>query len=90
MSSNASAVEVQSVSTRDIAANIAQAATGVSDMTANVSEAAEATASIAHDIAALDQESVNVKSASDEVGDGVIELKQMSEDLKSLVGTFTI
>jgi len=90
VSSIASAVEEQSVTTKDIAANISQAAVGVNDMTANVGQAANASAAIAEDIAALDQESSNVKSASAKVADGVKELQKMSDVLKALVSAFTV
>ncbi len=86
----ATAVEEQSVTTKDIANNIGQAALGVKDMTTNVTQAASATSMIATDIASIDQASNDVKAVSEKVGAGVSKLSEMGNDLKSLVGKFRI
>lgn len=86
----ATAVEEQSVTTKDIANNIGQAALGVKDMTTNVTQAASATSMIAADITSIDQASNDVKAVSERVGSGVSKLAEMGNNLKTLVGGFRI
>ncbi len=90
VTSIATAVEEQSVTTKDIASNISQAAVGIKDMAQNVTQTASATSMIASDVISVNQSSNDVKTASEQVTTGVQELSKMSEDLKNLISVFKI
>lgn len=88
IASIATAVEEQSVTTRDIADNVGQAAEGIKDMSVNVSQAASVTNMVASDIMALDQSSHEVESASQQIDGSASELSKMSQKLKTLAENF--
>jgi len=90
VASIATAVEEQAVTTKDIAANIIQAADGVKDMTRSVTEASDATAMIAGDIADVNNQSRDIQSASEQVNMGVKDLSKMGEDLTALMQKFQL
>ena len=84
----AAAVEEQNVTTRQIADNISQAANGVVDITRAIDGTAGNSRTIAERIAALHAESDQVRQASVEVGRGVVQLSEMSGELRRLTDRF--
>ncbi len=86
----ATAVEEQAVTTKDIAANITQAADGVKDMARGVTEASGATGMIATDISDVNNQSRDIKSASEQVNVGVKDLSKMGEELTALMQKFQL
>ena len=86
----ATAVEEQAVTTKDIAANITQAADGVKDMARSVAEASGATNMISGDISDVNNQSVDIKSASEQVSMGVKDLSKMGEELTALMKKFQL
>ncbi len=90
VSTIATAVEEQSVTTRDIADNIAQASTGVQEVNTNVAQSTEVTASITRDIAEVSQASNEMSTSSSQVNVSAQELSKLSENLKQLVDQFKI
>lgn len=86
----ATAVEEQSVTTKDIASNISHAAMGIKDVAHNVTEAASATNIISGDVTTVNRGSEEVRSASENVSTGVSELTRMSENLLQLIKHFSI
>lgn len=88
VASIATAVEEQSVTTKDIAGNIGQAASGIKDMAAKVTYTADSTKNIASDISSLDQAMNDVKTSSDKIGKGVLKFTEMANELKKIVEMF--
>ena len=86
----AAAIEEQSVVTRDIAGNIAQAAHGVRDVNERVTQSSIASQAIAQDIAQVDQSAGEINSSSAQVRVSAEELSQLAEQLKEMVGRFRI
>jgi len=86
----ASAVEEQTVTTQDMAANISGASGRVMDVSQRVSEALQAIQKIAEETAKLNEEAREVGHASEQAGIGVQELAQMGEDLNALAQSFKI
>ncbi len=84
----ATAVEEQAVTTKDIAANITQAADGVKDMVRSVAEASEATNMISGDMSDVNNQSVDIKSASEQINMEVKNLSKMGEELTALMKKF--
>lgn len=86
----ATAVEEQSITTRDIASNVEQAAAGINDMTEKVANSAGVSKLVATEISAVHHSSDQINQASSQVYDGSNGLLQISRELKELTGKFKV
>jgi methyl-accepting chemotaxis protein len=81
----ATAIEEQSVVTRDIAGNIAQASSGVKDANRRIAQTATVSGDIAQDISSVSQNANQMASASQQVQLSATELSRLAENLQSLL-----
>jgi methyl-accepting chemotaxis protein len=86
----ATAVEEQSVSTREISDNIAQVSTGIQEVNENVAQSSQASQDITREIAEVKQASGEIAGSSSQVRLSADELSSVSEQLNALVGQFKI
>jgi len=86
----ATAVEEQSVTTREIAGNVAQAARGIGDVNGNVAQSSSVSGEIARQIAGVNQAASDISGACGQVGGQATQLKGLSEKLTELVGRFKV
>jgi PAS domain S-box-containing protein len=84
----ASAVEEQSITTRDIASNVAQATDGVKDMTQSVVESAETAKGVAADIALVNTDITYVKQATAKLDESGVKLQDTGCKLLEMVLEF--
>lgn len=86
----ASAVEEQSITTKEIARNLAEAAAGAQTVCAGVSQTASATREVTQNITQVDQNARRTaEDAARTRGAGVL-LTELSGRLESMVGQFTV
>jgi methyl-accepting chemotaxis protein len=86
----AAAIEEQSVVTRDVASNIAQASMGVRDSNEAISQTATVSQSIAQDIAHVNITIDEISSGGELVQDSAARLSTLAEQLTELVGRFRV
>ncbi|MEA2083130.1 MAG: methyl-accepting chemotaxis protein [Thermodesulfobacteriota bacterium] len=86
----ATAVEEQSVTTKEIANNVVQASQGISEVTENVAQSSTVSGEIAKDIAEVNQASSEMSNSSSQVNMSAEELTKLAENLKEKVGQFRI
>ena len=86
----ATAIEEQAAVTRDMARNIAEATTGVKDANQRVAQTAAVSQEIARDIAGVNTASGEMTSASQQVQASSLDLSQLAEQLKAMVGRFKL
>lgn len=86
----ASAVEEQSITTKEIAQNISQAAAASETVSTNISESAAASKEISQNIAGVDQEARQSAEGASQTQAVSLEMLQMSEKLQALVEKFKI
>ncbi len=86
----ASAVEEQSITTREIAENISQTASASDIISIGASEAAQATQEIASNIAKVDSAANSTSEGANQTNLAGTELSKLSQTLKSLVGQFKV
>ena len=86
----ASAMEEQSITTRDIAGNIGQASTGLQEVSRGVSEAAGQARDIATAMEAARQDNLAIQASSNQVGSTANRLKRMSNDLLEGIQQFRL
>ena len=86
----ASAVEEQNVTTSQIAENIAQATLGIQEVTENVSQSSIVADEVARDISRVHKESEDISGQSSLLNQRAGELKKLSEELKAVIGSFTV
>ncbi len=90
VSTIATAVEEQNVTTRDISANINQAAQGIQEMAENVNQTAEVAKSVASDVASVSASSENVYSESALVDAHTNDLMAINTALNDVVNQFKL
>ena len=90
VTSIATAVEEQAVTTRDIAQNIGEAASGIRGVTENVTQAATASGGIASEIASINRASSEIDTAVDQVKRQAEGLARMGTELSRMVGRFRL
>ena len=88
VSSIATAVEEQSITTNDIAGNVAQAARGIHEVTQNVAQSSEVSQSIARDISGVNRAAEEISANSTQVNMSAEELKKLARRLKDMVSVF--
>ncbi len=84
----ATAVEEQSVTTKEIAGNISQASEGIQEVTENVAQSSTVSGEIAGDIAEVNQAASEITNSSSQVNLNAEELAQMAEQLKEMVAGY--
>ncbi len=86
----ATAVEEQSVTTRDMSLNLHQAATGIGEMNNSVAQSAQASQAIAQDIEVVNRNSSYVQNDSQIINENAGSLANMSVSLKEIVDKFKL
>jgi methyl-accepting chemotaxis protein len=86
----ATAIEEQSVVTKDIAVNISQATVGVDDANHRVSQTSNVAQSVARDISGVSMAGVNINNGSQQVQSSAQELSQLAEQLSGMVLSFKV
>jgi len=90
VSTIATAVEEQSVSTREISDNIAQVSSGIQEVNENVAQSSQVSQDITREITEVNQASGEIAGSSSQVRLSADELSSVSEQLNALVGQFKI
>jgi len=86
----ATAVEEQSVTTKEIAGNIAQAAQGIQEVNQNVGQSSTVAEAIAHDITAVSTQAQQISNRSGQVKQSSAALEKMSNQFNDIVARFKI
>ena len=86
----ASAVEEQSITTKEIARNIAQSSTAAQTVAKGVTESAEASHEIARIVVGVDQAAKQTAQGASQTQTTGHELSTVAEQLRSLVGQFKV
>jgi len=86
----ASAVEEQSVTTKEIAENVAQASQGITEVNENVAQSSIASQEIARDIADVSNTANELTGASNQVKVSAEDLKRISDKLNTMIARFKI
>ena len=90
VSTIATAVEEQSVTTKEISESIAQASSGIQEVNTNVAQSSEVTASITQDISEVNQFSNEMTNSSSQVNASAGELLGLAGKLNEMVGKFKV
>jgi len=88
VSTIATAVEEQSVTTKEIAGNVAQASQGIQDVNENVTQSSLVSGEIAKEIAGVNEVSTQLSGNSTQVNQSADELYRLANQLNTLVGKF--
>lgn len=88
VSTIATAVEEQSVTTREIAANVGQASQGIQDTNNEIAYSSSAAINIADEISNVNQSAGEISQTSAKVNRSAEELKELAEKLNQMVGKF--
>jgi methyl-accepting chemotaxis protein len=86
----ATAVEEQSVTTKEIAENVAQASQGIQEVNENVAQSSSVSSEIATDIAGVNQSAGEMSNGSAQVNLSAEELTKMGAKLNDMVGKFKV
>jgi methyl-accepting chemotaxis protein len=86
----ASAVEEQSVTTREIAQNVAQTSSAAETVSVGVTQSAMASKEITQNIAGVDQAAKQTAQGAAQTQTAGVELSKLAEELQSLVGQFQV
>lgn len=86
----ATAVEEQSVATKEIASNVNQAARGMQEINENVSQASLVSGEIARDINEVNMAAMEMSNSSSQVNLSSSDLAQLAEKLKFMVERFRV
>jgi methyl-accepting chemotaxis protein len=84
----ASAVEEQSVTTKEIAQNVAQTSHAAETVSVGVTQSATASKEITQNIAGVDQAAKQTAQGATQTQTAGVELSKLAEELQSLVGQF--
>jgi methyl-accepting chemotaxis protein len=90
VSTIATAVEEQAVTTQEVANNIAQASQGIQEVNENVSQSSVVSASITQDIAEVSEASRKISASSNEVKFNAQDLFNRAEELNAIVTKFKV
>jgi methyl-accepting chemotaxis protein len=86
----ASAVEEQSVTTKEIAGNVTQASQGIQEVTENVTQSSSVAGEIANNISEVNQAAGEMANSSSQVDLSAQELSKLAEQLKEMVAKFKV
>jgi len=90
MTTVATAIEEQSVTTREILNNVAQAASVVNEANDNMAQISEATAEVTQNIAQVNQDTDHMNTGSVQVNDSAKQLSKLAAELNDMLGHFKI
>jgi methyl-accepting chemotaxis protein len=90
ISSIASAVEEQSITSREIAKSIAHAADGIQETDGHISDSSNASETIEQDISSVNENSTKVADSSVKLTDNVQKLTEFALQLKSVLSKFKL
>ncbi|MFZ5570485.1 MAG: methyl-accepting chemotaxis protein [Thermodesulfobacteriota bacterium] len=90
VSTIATAVEEQSVTTKEIASNVVQVSSGISDVNKNVAQSSTVAAQIASDISEVNHAASEMSNSSSQLNLNAEKLAQLAEQLSQLVGKFKV
>jgi len=86
----ATAVEEQSVTTKEIAGNVVQASQGIQDSTESISHTNTVSIEITKDIVEVNQAAGEIVNSSSQVNMSAQELSGLADQLKGMVGQFKV
>ncbi|MGA2061435.1 MAG: methyl-accepting chemotaxis protein [Thermoguttaceae bacterium] len=86
----ASAVEEQSVTTKEIAQNVAQTSSAAETVSVGVTQSAMASKEITQNIAGVDQAAKQTAQGAAQTQTAGVELSKLAEELQTLVGQFKV
>ncbi len=86
----ATAVEEQSVTTKEIAENVTQASQGIQEVAENVAQSSTVADQIARDIAEVNQAAGEMSTSSSSVDASVVKLTDLAARLRSIVAKFKV
>ncbi len=86
----ATAVEEQSVTTNEIAGNVAQASDGIREVNSKISESSTVSKDIAREVTEVNQSSTEMTNGSAQVNLSAGELKNLAEQLNEMVNKFRV
>lgn len=90
VSTIATAVEEQSVTTREIASNVAQVSEGIQEVTKNVAGNSNVTGDITTDISEVNRAAGEMANSSSQINMSAEELAKVADQLKSMVDQFKV
>lgn len=90
VASIAGAVEEQAITTRDIASNIAQVASGIQEMLGTVTHAAKVSEAIAAEVAVVSHASTEMEAVSTHLNNNAASLVTMGQQLQHLMEQFQL
>lgn len=90
VSTIATAVEEQSLTTKEIANNVAQAHQGIRQVNESVAHSSTMVGKIAKDISGVNEATINVSTGSSQVNVSAAELSKMAGQLKQMAGQFKL
>ncbi len=90
VSTIATAVEEQSVTTKEIASNVTQASRGIQEVNENVSQSSVVSTEIAKDIADVNNTTNEINNSSSQMKRNAKELSKLANELKALVSRFKV
>jgi methyl-accepting chemotaxis protein len=86
----ATAVEEQSVTTKDIAGNVARASEGVGEVNNSIAESSQVANTITADITDVTEASGEISNSSSQVNSSSRDLSRLADKLNSMVGQFKV
>ncbi len=90
VSTIATAVEEQSVTTNEIAGNVSQAAQGIDEVNENVAQSSSVSTEISQDIAEVTQNASEISNSSSQISLSAESLSQLAQQLNDMVGRFKV
>ncbi|MDY7032007.1 MAG: methyl-accepting chemotaxis protein [Thermodesulfobacteriota bacterium] len=90
VSTIATAVEEQSVTTKEIASNVNQASTGIQEVTEKAAHSSTVSNEIAKDIGNVNQAASEMSNNSSRVNENAAELSELAKELKEMMGKFKV
>jgi methyl-accepting chemotaxis protein len=90
VASIAAAIEEQATVTKDVAGNIAQASAGVKEANERVAQTATVSKSMAQDVAGVNSAVGEIRQGGEQVQASAMELSNLAEKLKAVVGQFKV
>lgn len=85
-----SAVEEQSITTREIVENVHQASEGIAEVNSNIAKSSQMTAEVSGGVGQVTERSVEVKQNSEYVENAASQLSEIAENLTALVKKFKV
>ncbi len=90
VTSVATAIEEQSVTTQEISNNVSQAAVGVQEVNENVNQTSAVAGEVTEDVHKVSQSAEEIKTGSIQINESALELSKLAENLNEMVGRFKV